>query len=359
VGESRDTLDTAGSTVWQIARLVESLEDYAVFLLDRDGHVITWNPGLERIKGYTARDILGEHFSVFYTHEDRAAGAPQAALETALEEGSHQFMGWRVRKDGTRFWADVTVSALRDDDGNLLGFGKVTRDLTQLRLAQEELEMFASSAAHDLQEPLRTISGFAELLIRRHAAELSPEAHEFAEHITSAAGRMQRLIGDLLAFARSGGGQVEGEPIVISRAVEVVLGHLAGAIFERGVAVRASVPPEAVVMAERRGVEQVLQNLLANALKYAGPDRPEVTVFAERDDPCWRIAVCDNGAGVPEDQREAIFEPFTQLRRDDFGGTGLGLAISRRIVLRHGGQIGVEPAKGGGARFWFTLPTSE
>jgi PAS domain S-box-containing protein len=359
VPESRDTLDRPRSTVWQIARLVESLEDYAVFLLDVDGHVVTWNTGIERIKGYTARDILGEHFSIFYTHEDRAKGVPQQALATAMAEGSHQFLGWRVRKDGTRFWADVTMSALRDDEGNHLGYGKVTRDLTQLRLAQEELEMFASSAAHDLQEPLRTISGFAELLQRRHGSELSPEAHEFAQHITSAADRMQRLIGDLLAFARSGGGKVEGKPIAVSRAVDMVLGHLAGAIFERGTTVRTSVPPEAVVLAEQRGVEQVIQNLLSNALKHADADKPEVRITAEPVEAEWRVEICDNGAGVPPDQRETIFEPFTQLRREDFGGTGLGLAICSRIVERLGGAIGVEPGPGGGSRFWFTLPTAE
>jgi PAS domain S-box-containing protein len=359
VPEPRDTLERPHSTVWQIARLVESLEDYAVFLLDVDGHVLTWNPGVERIKGYTAREILGEHFSVFYTHEDRARGLPQQALENALREGSHESLGWRVRKGGGRFWADVTLTTLRDDDGNLVGFGKVTRDLTQLRMAQEELEMFASSAAHDLQEPLRTISGFAELLRRRHGAELQPEANEFVDHITSAAERMQRLIGDLLAFARSGGGPVEGEPIAMARAVDAVIEHLAGAIFDRGLAVRTSLPPDAVVIAEKRGVEQILQNLLSNALKHANPERPEVTVVAERDGADWRVEITDNGPGIPADQREQIFEPFTQLRRDEFGGTGLGLAICRRIVTLHGGAIGVDVAPGGGSRFWFTLPASE
>ena len=359
MAESRDTLNRPQSTVWQIARLVESLQDYAVFLLDPDGHVVTWNPGIERIKGYSAREILGEHFSIFYTHEDRARGVPQQALETALQEGSYELLGWRVRKDGTRFWADVTISALRDDDGNHLGYGKVTRDLTQLRLAQEELEMFASSAAHDLQEPLRTISGFAELLLRRHGSDLDSEAQEFVEHIVAGADRMQRLIGDLLAFARSGGGPVEGEPIVLARSVDAVLGHLAGALFERGVAVRCSVPPEAVALAERRGVEQVVQNLVSNALKYGDGKKPEVSIVGERGEGVWRLEVTDNGPGVPADQREQIFEPFTQLRREDFGGTGLGLAICRRIVVRHGGEIGVESAPGGGARFWFTLPASE
>jgi PAS domain S-box-containing protein len=359
LAEPQDRVETRRSAIWQLARLVETVRDYAIILLDVDGHVMSWNPGVERIKGYTAPQILGEHFSIFYTHEDQARGRPQAMLEQALRDGSAEMEGWRVRSDGSRFWADVTVLALRDDDGNLLGFGKVTRDLTERRRAHEELELFASSAAHDLQEPLRTISGFAELLLRRHGDELDREAQEFVEHITSATRRMQSLIGDLLAFARSGDAAGHDEPVALARALEAAMDHLAGAIFDRGVTVRTSIPPEAAVIADVQGIEQVLQNLLSNAIKYGDTERPEVIVVAELDeDGCWRVAVTDNGAGVPEEERERIFEPFTQVRRGDFGGTGLGLSICRRIVSRHAGSIGVEPVPSGGSRFWFRLPSS-
>jgi PAS domain S-box-containing protein len=360
VAEPQESVETRRSAIWQLARLVETVRDYAIFLLDVDGHVMTWNPGAERIKGFTAPEILGEHFSIFYTHEDQVRGRPQAMLEEALRDGSAQMEGWRMRSDGSRFWADVSVFTLRDDDGNLLGFGKVTRDLTDRRRAHEELEQFASSAAHDLQEPLRTISGFADLLLRRHGAQLDREAQEFLEHITSATGRMQALIGDLLAFARSAGATGHDEPVLLGRALEAALDHLAGAMFERGVAVRTSIAPEASVVADAQGIEQVFQNLLSNAVKYADAHRPEVMVVAEHEeDGAWRVDVIDNGPGVPAEDRERIFEPFTQVRRGDPDGTGLGLSICRRIVTRHAGSIGVEDAPAGGSRFWFRLPTSE
>ena len=360
MAEPPESVETRRSAIWQLARLVETVRDYAIFLLDVDGHVMTWNPGAARIKGYTAPEILGEHFSIFYTHEDQARGRPQAMLEQALREGSAQMEGWRVRSDGSRFWADVSVFTLRDDDGNLLGFGKVTRDLTDRRAAHEELEQFASSAAHDLQEPLRTISGFADLLLRRHAGELDQEGQEFLEHITLATGRMQRLIGGLLAFARSGGATGHDEPVVLARALEAAMDHLAGAMFERGASVRTSISPEASVIADVQGVEQVFQNLLSNAVKYADPHRPEVMVIAECEQGGhWRVDVIDNGPGVPAEERERIFEPFTQVRRGDSAGTGLGLSICRRVVTRHAGTIGVADVPAGGSRFWFRLPTAE
>ena len=358
MAEPRESVETRRSAIWQLARLVETVRDYAIFLLDVDGHVMTWNPGAERIKGYTAPQILGEHFSIFYTHEDQARNRPGDLLAQALRDGSAHQEGWRVRADGTRFWADVNVTALRDDDGNMLGYGKVTHDLSEYRHAHEELDLFASSAAHDLQEPLRTISGFAELLLRRHGDQLDREAQEFVEHITSATGRMQRLIADLLAFARSGGATGHDEPVALARALEAAMDHLAGAMFDRGVAVRASVNPEATVLADAQGVEQILQNLLSNAMKYADGKKPEVMVLAERDGDDWRVEVIDNGPGVPADERDRIFEPFTQVRREDFGGTGLGLSICKRIVVRHAGSIGVDEAPAGGSRFWFRLPVA-
>src|SRR5205085_9773810 len=187
-------------------------------------------------------------------HEDQARNRPADILEQARRDGSAHQEGWRVRKDGTRFWADVTVTALHDDDGNMLGFGKVTHDLSEHRRAHEELDLFAASAAHDLQEPLRTISGFADLLLRRHGDGLDREAYEFVEHITAATSRMQALIGDLLEFARSGGATGHDEPVVLCRALETALDHLAGALFERGIVVRSSVSPDACVIADAQGV---------------------------------------------------------------------------------------------------------
>ena len=356
MSEWRDVVAAPRSQIWQLVRLIDTLVDYAVFLLDRDGHVLTWNPGAERAKGYTAEEILGEHFSLFYTPEDRAAGRPQEALATAARLGHVEYEGWRLRKDGTRFWGDVVITALFDDDGVLLGFGKVTRDLTQRRMDQEDLETFASSAAHDLQEPLRTISGFAELLARRHGASLAPDAQEFLDHISAAAERMQRLISGLLAYARAGQVGERAGPSSLNAAVRTVAEQLGAAIFDAGVAVQTSVPPDAVVLADLQGVEQVIQNLLSTRVNHAAPERPEVTLVAEREGDAWRDRGSRHAPGIPGEHRDRIFEPFTQLSGRGSGGTGLGLAICSRILRRYGGAIGVDPAPGTGSRFWFTLP---
>src|SRR3954452_22723627 len=163
----------------QLRLLIDSVADYAIFLLEIDGRVATWNPGAERIKGYKANEIIGRHFSTFYTDVDRDRRYPEHELEVAAEVGRFEDEGWRVRKDGTQFWANVVITAIRDETGELVGFGKVTRDLTDRRRRETELQRFAAMAAHDLAEPLRTVAGFAELLRRRHAAALPPEAEKY------------------------------------------------------------------------------------------------------------------------------------------------------------------------------------
>jgi PAS domain S-box-containing protein len=358
--DARDILQAPDSPVHQLSLLIDSVDDYAIFLLDREGHVLTWNPGAQRSKGYEAVEAIGEHVSIFYTPEDRDNGRVAEALAAAERDGRFRDEGWRVRKDGARFWASVLITALRDDRGNLLGYGKVTRDLTDLRVAQQELELFAASAAHDLQEPLRTISGFSELLARRHGAALPPDGQEFLEHIAAAAARMQRLIGDLLAYARTAPGEVKSVAVPLAGSVSVMLGAVRGALSDRRLDVGVDVPDDATVLADAPGVELLLQNLVSNAVKFADADRPAVGVAARREGGEWIVTVTDNGPGIAVDQRERVFEPFTQLRRGDFGGAGLGLSIARRIVERHHGRIGVEPGPAGtGSAFWFALPAAE
>ncbi len=356
---ARDMLGARDSPEQQLAMLIDSVSDYAIFLLDPGGHVLTWNLGAERNKGYTAAEIIGEHFSIFYPPEGREAGRPAAVLAAAERDGRFEEEGWRVRKDGTRFWANILITAVRDEHGNLLAYGKVTRDLTQLRLAQQELELFASSAAHDLQEPLRTIAGFSELLVRRHAPALPDDAREFLDHIAAAAARMQRLISDLLLYARSGPGEVQRVEVRLANAVGPVLADLHGALSERGLEVAVDVPGDAVVLADEAGTGLLLQNLLSNAVKFADAQEPKVGVSARREGAEWLVAVSDNGPGVPDAHRDRVFEPFTQLRHDEGAGTGLGLSIARRIAERHGGRIGVDSAPGEGSRFWFALPARD
>jgi PAS domain S-box-containing protein len=361
-----------GRQAEQLALLVESVSDYAIFLLDPHGHVATWNRGAQRIKGYRADEIIGQHFSVFYTEPERAADHPGDELVRALRDGSHSEEGWRVRKDGTTFWASVVITAVHDDDHELIGFAKVTRDLTErrkgeeaLRAAQErlrqanaELDRFAVVAAHDLSEPLTTVHGFAALLAARHADELSPRGREFLDQITAATDRMQRLISTLLEYARAGRRLRPSEPIDVRAATQVVLAGLDASVQRRQATVDVRMDDDVRVMADRSGVELVMQNLISNALKFGDPHAPRVTVEAERQADAWRIVVSDNGAGVGAEDRVRIFQAFERADPGTVGGTGLGLAICERIVRRLDGTLGLDSEVGRGSRFWITLPAA-
>jgi len=363
-------LEAANRQLIEFRRLVLSVRDYAIFLLDPGGHILSWNMGAQHLKGYQAEEIIGRHFSTFYTAEDRARDHPAHELEIAVRDGRYEEEGWRIRKDGSRFWASVTITAIRDEDGRLTGFAKVTRDLTerkrseealrmaveQLRVANEELDRFASVAAHDMTDPLRTISGFAELLVETDVS--TDEGREYAQHILDSSLRLTAMLRDLLAYARagrSGGGEALAD---VAAAVRQVRDDLAAAIGDRGARVDIEVPDDARVRIDPNDLRTILQNLVSNAVKFGRADAPVVAIDAEREDDDWRIEVRDNGAGIAPEHQERIFEAFERATRSG-AGYGLGLAICQRLVERHGGRIGVESPPGGGTRFWFTLRAAD
>jgi PAS domain S-box-containing protein len=366
-------LAASNAELEQFRRLVLNVRDYAIFLLDPSGHVTTWNAGAERAKGYTAEEIVGRHFSVFYTDADRARDHPADELAIVAADGRYEEEGWRVRKDGTRFWASVVITALRDDDGVLVGYAKVTRDLSERRAGEQalrdanerlarsnqELDRFAAVAAHDLQEPLRTIAGFSGLLRERHGASLDDGARRYVDQISAAVGRMSRLVDDLLGYARAAEPSGGAGDTVLAAAVAAVLEELDATIAARGAEVTVVVDPGAHVHAEPRDVEAVLRNLVSNAVKFAAADAPRVTIVAEPVEGSVRVVVADNGIGIDPADRPRLFLPFQRLNSAaDYEGTGLGLAIAQRVAERNGGAIGVDSVVGEGSRFWFTLPAA-
>ena len=355
----------------EFGRLVLSVRDYAIFMLSPTGEIRSWNVGAERLKGYTADEAVGRHFRMFYTDEDRARDHPAQVLELAVADGHYEEEGWRVRKDGTTFWASVTITAIRDDAGRLTGFAKVTRDLTEhkradealkaaveeLRVANAELDRFAAIAAHDMTDPLRTIAGFAELLENGDVDD--DQAKEYAGHIHSSAARLTGMLHGLLVYARAGRDDTAPEPVNLHTAAAEVVSDLASLIEERhatvDMALDGDLPP---VLASPTDVKVVIQNLVANAIRFGDPDHPQVTISAEPDaDGRVSTTVADNGHGVAPEHQQRIFGAFERASSADRGGYGLGLAICQRLVTRHGGEIGVESRPGVGSRFWFTLPT--
>jgi PAS domain S-box-containing protein len=364
-------LRTANEELLQFRRMVAGVRDYAIFMLDAGGYVKTWNAGAENIKGYTAEDIIGRHFSTFYTAPDRERGHPANELVIAAREGRYAEEGWRLRKDGSRFWASVTITAIRNDHGVLVGFAKLTRDLTERRMAEEELraaygrleaanaelERFAAVAAHDLREPLGTLAGFADLLCDREAERLSDDGREWLAHISGSAARMHDLVEELLAYARSQE-QIEAAPVDLRASLDRVLGTLRRTIAARGASVDVDVPDGATVLADETGVDTLLQNLISNAVKFGASDGPHVVVAAGRDDGGWRVSVSDDGPGIDAADRERIFGAFERLpAAARVPGSGLGLAICSHVVRRAGGELGVDSTPGRGSSFWFVLPT--
>lgn len=349
--------------------LVEAVSEYAIIMLDTDGRVVTWNNGAQRIKGYSAADIIGKHFSCFYVAEDVAAGKPQLALETAAKQDVYRGEAWRIRKDGSRFWANVTITAIRDADGQLRGFAKVTRDMTEKRLAEQriqqamaelarsnaELQQFAYVASHDLQEPLRAIAGCVQLLQQRFGGKLDGRADEYISHAVDGATRMKALINDLLEYSRVGTRANTLRPTDCGEVLKAALANLQTMVVEKKAIVTNG--PLPTITADESRMVQLLQNLIGNALKFTADRTPEVHLAARHVDQAWQFSVRDNGIGIEPQYRERIFGVFQRLHtRREYPGTGIGLAICKRIVERHGGKIWVESEPGKGTTFLFTIP---
>ncbi len=355
--------------------LIESVIDYAIFSMDPKGHITSWNPGAERLKGYTAEEIVGQHFSRFYGEQDRQNRLPKKVLETAVRDGHFEGEGWRYRKDGTRFWASVVITPLRDEDGTLYGFSKVTRDMTerknmmdQLRLHSEELELrvrereetnaeleaFAYSVSHDLRAPLRAINGFAVALQEDYGEKLDPGAMEYLNEITAATKRMNALVQDLLDYGRISRVEMSLEPVKLVNAIEVVMRQLA----EGRDRIAIDVPTDLYVAAVQPVLIQVIYNLLSNAMKFSAENpAQQVRVFSERRGDSARLSVQDNGIGIAPHHQERIWNVFERLHvRDVYPGTGIGLAIVKRAVTRMRGSYGLESDLGKGATFWIELP---
>jgi len=344
--------------------LVEAVKDYAIFMLDRDGHIISWNAGAQRLKGYRAEEILGRHFRNFYPPEKQAERHPEHELELALRDGVYEEEGWRVRKDGSLFWANVVITAVHDADGNHLGFAKVTRDVTdrrelldRLSRVAEDRAQFLAVTAHELRSPIGVISGAADLL-RSHWADLDEtERNELLESMTSNAVRLRRLLDDLLTAARLEAGAVELDertvelgPLIAEAASNVARGRSPGDVI-------TNIGPGILVRGDAGRIGQAVDNLVSNALEHGGAP---VELRAVREGGMVHIRVSDSGPGIHDDIAGRLFDRFATTRQR--GGTGLGLFIVRQLARAQGGDAWYEPPDRSDTRrptFVLSLPAAD
>jgi PAS domain S-box-containing protein len=359
--------------------LVQGVKDYAIFMLDPQGCIESWNEGAQRIKGYTADEIIGRHFSEFYPVEDVAAGKPPWELEVAIREGKYEEEGWRVRKDGSFFWANVLITPMRDATGQLVGFTKVTRDLTERRAAQERAiadarrlaaveaanrtkSEFLAAMSHELRTPINATMGYADLIKLGIGGEISEQHRDYLARIRSSQEHLLRIISDLLNYSRIEAGQVQYDitAIPVHEVAAAVVPMIQPQAVAKEIALTAACPEDVIARADRARTEQVVLNLLSNAVKFTPTGgRVEVGCVTKRSQAL--ITIRDNGPGIPFDKQTAIFEPFVQLGRSltsGHEGTGLGLAISRDLARAMGGDLTVESSPGKGATFIIALPAA-
>ena len=360
--------------------LVQGVTDYAIYLLDQEGKVSNWNLGAQRIKGYLPAEIIGSHFSRFYTEEDKAAGAPQKALDTVAKVGRFEKEGWRVRKDGNRFWAHVVIDAIRNDDGELLGYAKITRDITERREAQQQLErtreaLFQSQkmeaigqltggVAHDFNNLLMVIQGSLELMRKRLPDD--PRLAALLENALQGASRGATLTSRMLAFARRQ--ELKQEPVDIPRLVSGMADLLQRSLGP-SIAMETRFSPDTEpVLADANQLEMTVMNLVVNA-RDAMPDGGTIVIGARRETVRYAhpklkpgkyicLSVQDSGVGMDEETARRATEPFFTTK--GIGkGTGLGLSMVHGVTEQFGGWFELRSVVGKGTTAEAWLPVAD
>lgn len=357
----------------QLKLLVSSVVDYAIFMLDTTGTIITWNEGAQRIKGYTADEIIGRHFSIFYPANEVRIRKPEWELEVTKREGRYEEEGWRLRKDGTRFWASVVITALRDESGRLQGFGKVTRDLTDRRVREEQMRahaermaeleqvktQFLNLASHELRGPLTVIRGYNSML--EDGSIPVEQIPEVARLLETKLAQMDLLVEQMLETARLEHDSTDLDKVrdsfdlgeLVQEQIDIFrpLSRRHDLVLER-----SQMP--LVVSGNRSRIATVIANLADNALKYS-PAGGQIRLTAGRRGSRVVVSVHDKGLGIAPEHLPLLFHRFGRLPTEQnvtIAGTGLGLYLCREIALRHGGDIAVESTPGVGSEFTLTLP---
>jgi PAS domain S-box-containing protein len=362
--------------------LVETVEDYAIFLLDTEGNIQTWNKGARKNKGYADEEIIGRHFSVFYLPEDKAARKPERELKLAQQLGRVEDEDWRVRKDGSRFWANVVITALRDESGELVGYAKVTRDLTErkhnedllrtnnalLKRQQMDLEAlnvskdeFISLASHQLRTPATAVKQLLGMLTQGFMGDLDPQHFSVIERAYEANERQIRIVDNLLKVAQLDAGKVKlnKKPVLLRDYLLDIVEEHGGMATKKEQSIILEVADSApdTPKLDADYLRMALGNLIDNASKYSH-EGSVITVRATGKDNKLSISVSDTGVGIDPDEQDQLFEKFSRISNslsDKVGGSGLGLYWVKRVVELHGGTITVESQSDVGATFTIEL----
>jgi PAS domain S-box-containing protein len=354
--------------------LVESVEDYAIFLLDVDGYIQTWNKGAQKNKGYKPEEIIGKHFSIFYLPEDIRTEKPKRELVLAQRLGRVEDEDWRVRKDGSTFWANVVITALRDENGKLVGFAKVTRDLTErkanedklrannmlLKKQQQELEdlnvskdEFISLASHQLRTPATAVKQLLGMLVQGFAGDVDPDQLDYIIKAYEANERQIRIVENLLKVAQLDAGKVvlRIDKINTREYLQDIVEEFSNTIREKGQTIQLTISetvPE-YIRADEDNFRMALGNLLDNASKYSY-NEGQIAVNADCAETRLTVSITDNGVGIDKERHDELFKKFSRIPNklsNKVGGSGLGLYWVKQIAQLHGGDITVSSAKKG------------